>query len=171
MALASGSNSWKGLGEELLTALFLGALVLAWIAVFLPAALRARQDAPLSSAEGWRRRMSLLAPKSAQPRYVLVPARSDRLARAAYQKHRLRRIRILAVLAVAAPLSGIVAMLAGGSMWEVHIAFDLSLALYVALLVQARRRREERLTKVEPLGRRDVASLYDDDFEDLRRHA
>lgn len=114
--------------------------------------------------------MSLLAPKSAQPRYVLVPARSDRLARASYQKHKLRRIRILAFLAVAAPVSGIVALLAGGSMWEVHIAFDFSLALYVALLVQAKRRREERLTKVEPLGRRD-AGLYDDDFEDLRRHA
>ena len=114
--------------------------------------------------------MSLLAPKSAQPRYVLVPARSDRLARAAYQKQRLRRIRILAFLAVAAPLSGIVALFAGGSMWEVHIAFDFSLFLYVALLIEAKRRRQERLTKVEPLGRRD-AGLYDDDFEDLRRHA
>ena len=114
--------------------------------------------------------MSLLAPKSAQPRYVLVPARSDRLARASYQKHKLRRIRILAFLAVAAPVSGVVALFAGGSMWEVHLAFDFSLVLYVALLVQAKRRREERLTKVEPLGRRDVG-LYDDDFEDLRRHA
>lgn len=153
-----------------MTALFLGALALAWLAVFLPAALRARQDAPLSSAEVWRRRMSLLAPKSAQNRYVLVPARSDRLARAAYQKHRLRRIRILAFLAAAAPTSGVVALIAGGSMWEVHLAFDFSLVLYVALLVQAKRRREERLSKVEPLGRRDVADLYDD-FEDLRRHA
>jgi hypothetical protein len=152
--------------------MFLGALALAWIGVFLPAALRARQDAPLSSAEVWRRRMSLLAPKSSQPRYVLVPARSDRLARAAFQKQRLRRIRILVFLAAAAPLSGVVALAAGGSMWVVHVAFDFSLALYVALLVQAKRRRQERLTKVEPLGRRDVGSLYDDDdLADLRRHA
>ena len=115
--------------------------------------------------------MSLLAPKSSQPRYVLVPARSDRLARAAYQKHRLRRIRILAFLSVAAPLSGVVALFAGGSMWQVHLAFDFSLVLYVALLVEAKRRRQERLTKVEPLGRRDVASLYEDELEDLRRHA
>lgn len=117
--------------------------------------------------------MSLLAPKSAQTRYVLVPARSDRLARAAYQKQRLRRIRILAFLAAAAPLSGLVALFTGGSMWEVHIAFDFSLVLYVALLVEAKRRRQERLTKVEPLGRRDmVAALYDEDeVEDLRRHA
>jgi hypothetical protein len=114
--------------------------------------------------------MSLLAPKSAQKRYVLVPARSDRLARAAYQRHRVRRIRILAFLATAAPLSGIVALFTGGSMWLVHVAFDFSLALYVALLVEAKRRRQERLTKVEALGRRD-AGLYDDDFEDLRRHA
>jgi hypothetical protein len=56
-------------------------------------------------------------------------------------------------------------------MWEVHIAFDFSLALYVALLVEAKRRRQERLTKVEPLGRRDVAGFSDEDFEDLRRHA
>ncbi len=115
--------------------------------------------------------MSLLAPKSAQPRYMLVPARSDRLARAAYQKQRLRRIRILAFLAAAAPVSGLVALFVGGSMWEVHLAFDFSLVLYVALLVEAKRRRQERLTKVEPLGRRDLGSLYDDDFEDLRRHA
>ena len=155
-----------------MTGLFLGALALAWIGVFLPAALRARQDAPLSSAEGWRRRMSLLAPRSAQSRYVLVPARSDRLARAAYQRQRLRRIRILAFLGVAAPLSGIVALLAGGSMWEVHIAFDFSLALYVALLIEAKRRRQERLTKVEPLGRRDTAeSFFEDELEETRRHA
>lgn len=116
--------------------------------------------------------MSLLAPKASQPRYVLVPARSDRLARAAYQKQSIRRIRILAFLAIAAPLSGVVALFAGGSMWEVHIAFDFSLVLYVALLVEAKRRRHERLTKVEPLGRRDVGSFYDDeDLEDLRRHA
>jgi hypothetical protein len=104
---------------------------------------------------------------------MLVPARSDRLARAAYQRQRLRRIRILAFLAVAAPLSGFVALLAGGSMWEVHIAFDFSLALYVALLVEAKRRRQERLTKVEPLGRRDAAavSFFDDELEETRRHA
>ncbi|MDQ3953776.1 MAG: hypothetical protein M3279_12575 [Actinomycetota bacterium] len=115
--------------------------------------------------------MSLLAPKSAQPRYMLVPARSDRLARAAYQKQRVRRIRILAFLALAAPASGIVALAADGSMWEVHVAFDFSLFLYVALLIEAKRRRQERLTKVEPFGRRDVAALYDDELEDLRRHA
>lgn len=156
-----------------MTGLFLGALALAWIGVFLPAALRARQDAPLSSAEGWRRRMSLLAPRSAQSRYVLVPARSDRLARAAYRRQRLRRIRILAFLAAAAPVSGVVALFAGGSMWVVHLSFDFSLALYVALLVEAKRRRQERLTKVEPLGRRDVAdaSFFEDALEDTRRHA
>ena len=115
--------------------------------------------------------MSLLAPRSSQPRYVLVPARSDRLARAAYQRARVRRIRILAFLAAAAPASGALALFAGGSMWEVHIAFDFSLALYVALLVEAKRRRQERLTKVEPLVRRDVGGFSDEDFEDLRRHA
>lgn len=118
--------------------------------------------------------MSLLAPRSAQPRYVLVPARTDRLARAAYQRARVRRIRILAFLAVAAPVSGVVALFAGGSMWEVHIAFDFSLVLYVALLLEAKRRRQERLTKVEPLGRRDVAAdFFEDDLElsDARRHA
>ncbi|MDQ3914943.1 MAG: hypothetical protein M3323_06365 [Actinomycetota bacterium] len=117
--------------------------------------------------------MSLLAPRSAQPRYVLMPARSDRLARAAYQKARVRRIRILAFLAAAAPVSGAVALLAGGSMWEVHLAFDFSLILYVALLLEAKRRRQERLTKVEPLGRRDVAAELYEDLEpaETRRHA
>lgn len=116
--------------------------------------------------------MSLLAPRTAQNRYVLVPARSDRLARAAYQKHRLRRIRILAFLVVAAPLSGIVALFTGGSTWVVHLAFDFSLGLYVALLIEAKRRRQERLTKVEPLGRRDVSDGdFFEELEDTRRHA
>ncbi len=109
--------------------------------------------------------MSLLAPKSSTARYVLVPARSDRLARAAYQRARVRRIRILAGLAVAAPASGIVALFAGGSMWEVHIAFDVSLALYVALLIEAKRRRQERLTKVEPLGPRTAAGMAAEETE------
>lgn len=116
--------------------------------------------------------MNLLAPRSSTGRYVLVPARSDRLARTAYARAKIRRIRILAFLAIAAPVSGVVAFLAGGSMWEVHIAFDLSLALYVALLIEAKRRRQERLTKVEPLGRRSVPEPeYYEDLEATRRHA
>ncbi len=137
-----------------MTGLLLAILVLAWIAVFLPAALRARRNDPLTATERWRRRMSLIAPKPATGRWIVVPESSDRLARAAFRRGQRRRKRILIFLVVSAAASAIVAIFVGGGAWQIHLAFDLSLASYVALLVEAKRRREERLEKVRSLSER-----------------
>ena len=46
----------------------------------------------------------------------------------------------------------------GGGWWEVHLAIDVSIAIYLVLLLETKRRREERLRKVRPLAtRRPVA--------------
>jgi hypothetical protein len=39
-------------------------------------------------------------------------------------------------------------------MWDVHVAIDGCLALYVAYLMEAKRRRDERVAKVRHLSRR-----------------
>lgn len=56
-------------------------------------------------------------------------------------------------LVVAVATSFIVAATAGGGWWDVQIALDFSLAIYVALLVEAKRRRTERMTKVRDISR------------------
>ena len=142
------------LGEELLTFIFLGLLALAWIAVFLPAALRARHSAPFTTAERFKRRMSLIAPRAATGRWIVVPESYDRLSKSAFRRGQQRRTRILIGLVVGAALSGIVALFTGGGMWEVHLAVDASLALYVALLMEAKRRRAEQVTKLRSLEAR-----------------
>jgi hypothetical protein len=52
----------------------------------------------------------------------------------------------------------VVALVAGGGgWWEIHLVCDLSFALYVTLLLEAKNRRYERLRKVRPLATRRVA--------------
>lgn len=140
-----------------MTLVFLGLLALAWIAVFLPAALRARQSAPLSTAERFKRRMSLIAPRAGTGRWIVVPESHDRLGRSSFRRGQQRRTRIFIGLGAAAALSGFVALFTGGGMWEVHLAVDVSLALYVALLLEAKRRRFEQITKLRSLEARRTA--------------
>ena len=145
-----------------MTLIFLGLLALAWIAVFLPAALRARQSAPLTTAERFKRRMSLIAPRAGAGRWIVVPESYDRLAMSSFRRGQRRRTKILIALLAAAALTGLVAVLNGGGAWEVHLAVDASLALYVALLIEAKRRRAERMTKLRPIQRRRVTSAASD---------
>jgi hypothetical protein len=56
------------------------------------------------------------------------------------------------------PVSAVAAVVAGGGgWWEIHLVCDLSFALYVTLLLEAKNRRYERLKKVRPLATRSVA--------------
>jgi hypothetical protein len=142
------------LGEELLTFFFLGLLALAWIAVFLPAVLRARESAPLSTAERFRRKMSLIAPRGLPGRWVVMPESRDRLAQSSYRRSQERRKKVLIGLGAAAAFTGLVALFTGGSSWEVHLGVDALLALYVALLLETKRRRNERATKLRSLAAR-----------------
>ena len=86
----------------------------------------------------------------------MVPESYDRLRRASFRRGQKRRQQILIALCGAAGLSFLLALMSGGATWEVHLALDASLALYVVLLLDAKRRRSERTTKVHELRRRQV---------------
>ncbi|MGH2730188.1 MAG: hypothetical protein ACRDJI_06205 [Actinomycetota bacterium] len=138
-----------------MTLFFLAVLAVAWIAVILPAALRARQIAPLSAAQRFKRRMQLIAPTPMRGRWVLVPDSRSRPASGTFRRGQQRRTRIFIGLLVAVIGSATVAILGVDSLWGVHFGADASLAVYCALLIEAKRRRRERQTKVRPLRRQE----------------
>jgi hypothetical protein len=160
------------------TAVFLALLAIAWIAVFLPAALRAQHSNPLKTSNLWRRRMAVIAPTShgkaagksgrGPGRWVVVPAtkrpQEDQTTQTPYYRSQRQRRHLFVFLLVATIVSGIAAVaLRTPSMWEVHFAFAASLALYVLILIRVKERRAERAEKVRPLaGHRSADARLDD---------
>lgn len=137
-----------------MTLILLVILTAAWIGVFWPAVKRAKFDAPLSSAERFRRRLDLIAPKATEEgRWIVMPESPDRLQRAAFRRGQQRRARILVLLAAAAVSTLLLALVAGGAVWELQLACDASLALYVFLLLDAKKRRSEKTTKVRQIAK------------------
>jgi hypothetical protein len=51
-------------------------------------------------------------------------------------------------------LSAAAALLGGGALWEVHLALDACLGIYVALLLDAKKRRSQSATTVTELSSR-----------------
>jgi hypothetical protein len=149
-----------------LTTIFLVVLALAWAGIFLPAVWRASQRSPLKSSERFARGMKLIAPPRGLRRIrgtrrrprggrALVVSRNAGRKVPSYRKSQRLRARILLGLVGLVPVSAMVAALVQtDGLWEIHIACDFSLALYVALLLEAKRRRSERLRKVRPLAQR-----------------
>jgi hypothetical protein len=140
---------------ELLTTFFLAVLALAWIVVLVPAMWRARSGAPLLSTKHFRRRMDLISPgMSGAGRWVVVLPSAQRRARPAYLRARQlersmrRRRRLLGMLALSAIGSGVAAALLPATMLQVHLGIDAALALYVGVLLEAKRRRTVRAGNV-----------------------
>lgn len=99
--------------------------------------------------------MSLIAPRASGGRWIVVPESYDRLAMSSFRRGQQRRTRILIGLLAASAATFVVAVFAGGGSWEVHLAVDASLAVYVGLLLEAKRRRSEQAVKLRSLeGRR-----------------
>lgn len=145
------------MGKGSVTVVFLALLAISWIAVFLPAIVRARQTTPLSTAERWRRRMELIAPRHPQGRagrWIVVPESRGDLARASFRRGQRRRRRILELMIGACIGSLAAALVLHGRAWQVQLACDGSLILYAALLIEAKRRRRERAQKVRSIARR-----------------
>jgi len=136
------------------TRLFLAFLGVAWVGIFLPAALRARRRTPLPSAEGFKRKQASLNARSAPGRWVLVPQSGDGRVEAVRRRTQAHRRRMFVALLLASVLSAVVAALRGGALWEVHLALDACLGIYVALLIDARKRRSEPSKKVSQLQHR-----------------
>ena len=141
-----------------MTWLFLALLGVAWVAIFLPAALRARRRTPLPSAEGFKRKQASLNARSAPGRWVLVPQSAEGRVEAVRRRTQAHRRRLFVFLLSAAVLSAAVAAIRGGALWEAHLALDACLGIYVALLIDAKKRRTGPSKKVTQLeGRRPQA--------------
>ncbi|MGH2821364.1 MAG: hypothetical protein ACRDJ5_11990 [Actinomycetota bacterium] len=133
----------------------------AWLAVFIPAMLSARREEPLTTSQRFKRDIEMIAPRRASGgRWVITRSSgaSDRAARLSYTRTQERRARFLKILLKGAVASALAAVIWGGWLWELHIAVDLSLGVYVAMLVDAKRRRAETQQKVRSLQARRASS-------------
>lgn len=137
-----------------MTLVFLVLLGLAWAAVFLPAAARARQGTPLSTAERFRRRMQLIAPPpaSSRGRWIVVPESTDRLAHFSYRRAQEKRRKIFLGLLTAASVLFLISLVSG-ALWSLTAVAGSTLFSYVVLLVGVKRRNEDIRRKIQPLHR------------------
>jgi hypothetical protein len=128
--------------------------------VFVPAVRRARQGTPLKSSQRFARRMQMIAPRRPAKggRRLIVSKEAGRHV-ISHRKSQAQRTRILVASGLLVPASAVAAFAAGGGgWWEIHLVCDLSFALYVTLLLEAKHRRHERLRKVRPLATRGSGS-------------
>ena len=137
-----------------MTWLFLALLGVAWVAITLPAALRGRRRTPLPSAEGFKRKQASLNARTASGRWVLVPQSPGGRVEAVRRWTQTHRRRMFVALLWASVLSAAVAALRGGALWEVHLAIDACLGIYIALLIDAKKRRVAPSNKVSQLEQR-----------------
>lgn len=151
-------------GEKPLTATFLVFLAIAWMAVLIPALVRAKRTAPLTTTERFKRGMEVLAapPAPSEGRRVVAapesaPQESDPIARV-----RKQRAVLFHLLVAAVPFTLAAAVLLDGGWWEIHIATDFTLALYVVGLLETKRRQAERRAKVRSITRRRTSEGFDE---------
>ncbi|HVL65008.1 MAG TPA: hypothetical protein VM573_07560 [Actinomycetota bacterium] len=151
LPLTEPYESW---GSDL-TGLFLGLLALAWLCVFAPAVLRARRETPFRSSERFRASLETIRPSGA--RYMILPEGDRRPAtsyrRALLERRRIaRRRRVFNLLLGLSALSALNALLSGPGGLTLHLFADAVLGVYVAYLIEARRRVAERVTKVHRIS-------------------
>lgn len=132
-----------------MTFAFLGLLALAWMAIFLPAMLRARAEAPTWTTERFKRKMEALAPRTG--RWIVMPAPHDRLRVEAARRRQARLKAILVGLLGAVAVTFVAAVVAGGLAWELHLGTLAIAGIYVVWLRDAKRRRRERARKVRAI--------------------
>lgn len=112
-----------------------------WAAVLLPPYLQKRRAVhPHASIGDFRHQLSVLqrtgdplAPAPLRPTPRRVMSRSD------VQR---RRRDVLATLSAAAGLTFLLALVAGGAVWLLHLSVDAALLGYVALLMQVQQQRQ-----------------------------
>jgi hypothetical protein len=105
--------------------------------------------------------MELIAPRHpasrTRGRVVVVPTSPKVLARDSWRRGQRTRRRIFELM-IGAVIGSFVAALVwqGDNAWFVHAGCDLSLGVYVTLLIEAKRRRHQRAIAVRRRGRRPV---------------
>lgn len=120
----------------------------------IPAGLRARRNSPFPSAQLFKKRLNMMAPRSRSGRWVVIPENhSAAQARMMARRTRRRRTRIMTVLIVAVIATGIWALSGSSAAVSLHLLVDVAAVCYGSLLYEARRRRKEQLRKVRRLAR------------------
>jgi hypothetical protein len=151
--------SHESVGETPLTATFLVLLAVAWIAILLPAMVRARHSAPLATTERFKRGMEVLSEGPAPAGLGRAVNHKEELPKREDVPRSVRKERavLFHVLVAAAVVTLVLAVVRQGGWWEIHTATDLTLAIYVAGLLEAQRRRIERRAKVRSITTRRTA--------------
>ena len=82
-----------------------------------------------------------------------MPGARERTAREASRRGKQRRKAIFVLLLAVAGMTGVWALVNGGDALEINLVADAAVAFYAALLLDAKRRRDERAVKVHSLSR------------------
>jgi hypothetical protein len=135
-----------------LTVWFLAFLAAAWVIVYLPSVWRARQTSPFPAVQRFKRNMRSISPRARVGRWVIMPESRERVVQLAFERAQTRRKRILIGLVSVALGTGVWAVVAGGIAVELHLIVDALAAFYVALILDANRKRTEREVKVRTLA-------------------
>ena len=107
----------------------------------------------------FKKRMSMMAPRSRGGRWVIVPdGHAAAQARALQREARRRQNRILLALGVFAAVTGAWAVTIGGPSVPVHVAFDVVTFVYAVTVIRARRRQAERRRKVRSMARHPLST-------------
>src|SRR5687768_4050499 len=140
-------------------------LVLVWVVVCLPAFNRkVREQSPIASTRLFKRGLELIGSEGhgrfvrefgrpPQNRSPFAPAESVDVSAGSSKGFAVRRIPtlLLCTLVAGALATGVVALVKGGSMWEVHLATLGALAIFISLLMEEKHRKLERKRKVRTL--------------------
>ena len=124
-----------------MTALFMVVLVLAWLVVFLPSTTRARHRAPLTSTERFKRDLETIA----FPRHPLALAMS--LSPQRSLNVRALRLCLFLFMCGCVTLTFAGFFVRGGSVLEAHLLADAALLLYVAWLLEEKKKRPRRVSR------------------------
>jgi hypothetical protein len=139
---------------ESLAAAFLLVLVLAWVVVCLPAANRARERSPLLSTQLFKRGLERIG-SDTHGHFLREFGRSPEASPRPIAT-RVRRVPtvLFCLLALGAVGTAAAAIVEGGSMWEMHLATDAALAIFISLLIEEKHRKLECRRKVRSLASR-----------------
>jgi hypothetical protein len=97
--------------------------------------------------------MRLISPHTSAGRWIVIPGANKRVAKQAVRRGQQRRKAIFVTLLSIVFFTAAWSLANGGQGLELNLVADAATAFYSALLLDAKRRRDERAVKVHSLKR------------------